>query len=193
MAIAEGPASRGRILRHRADEALDALAAAIAASADIPDPARADLEATVQRLRSQAQDLEVEIERLEAAVGAPGAPPAEIASIRARVDRLRTLQRAGDTVDGRDLARLEATLEQHEADLLAEEQVEQRLSACCAELLEIASTASRVRRELVAAPRDRASADEAVAALRREAQLADRARRARREAGVRATLAGSAR
>ena len=66
---------------------------------------------------------------------------------------------------------------------LAAEQVEARLSACCAELVEIASTASRVRRELVAAPRDRMSADEAVRRLREEATLADRARR---EAGARA-------
>jgi serine/threonine-protein kinase len=182
----EAPRTRGQLLRRRADEALDGLAATITALPDLPDPARADLHATVRTLRHQAEELQQEVDRLDSAAAASGAPPVEISAVRSRLDRLRTLERAGDRVDRAEVARLEAAIEQHDADLVAEEHVEARLSACCAELLEIASTASRVRRELVAAPHERMSADDAVRRLKDEASLADRARQ---EAGRRATLA----
>jgi serine/threonine-protein kinase len=178
-------ATRGQLLRRRADETLTGLAAAISAAGDLPDPARYDLEATVKQLREQAAGLETEVDRLESALASGGVPEAEVASIRVRLDRLRTLRDAGDKVDAREVTRLEASIAQHEADGLAAEQVEARLSACCAELVEIASTASRVRRELVAAPKERMSADEAVRRLRDEAGLAERARR---EAASRVTL-----
>ncbi len=182
--------TRGQLLRRRAEEALDALAATIPPASELPDPARTDLHATVRKLRQQAEGLQEEVDRLDAAVATAPASPVEIAAVRSRLDRLHTLDRAGDRVDRAELERLERALEQHDADLLAEEQVEARLSACCAELLEIASTASRVRLELVAAPETRMSADDAVRRLRDEAALADRARR---EAGQRATWVNVAR
>jgi hypothetical protein len=186
----EAPRTRGQLLRRRADDALDALAATLVSATDLPDLARIDLDATVRKLRQQAEGLQVEVDRLDAAVGNAAAPAVEMSAIRQRLDRLRTLERAGDRVDKTEIARLEGSLEQYDADLLAEEQVEARLSSCCAELLEIASTASRVRRELVAAPQQRMSADDAVRRLQNEAQLADRARR---EAGQHATLVRVAR
>ena len=114
---------------------------------------------------------------MEAAVPGAGAPEVEIAALRARLDRMQTLARAGDRVDAAERTRLERAIEQHEADVQAVERLEARLAACTAQLLEIASTASRVRRELLSEADPGRSADELVGRLQRESRLVDEARR----------------
>jgi hypothetical protein len=174
--------SEGQRLRQRAEAALQQLDDALEADDELPAPARADLTSTAARLRRSAASLAERHDRLADAISDRGAEGAQVAGLAARLARLDTLQRAGRPVDARERARLEAALAEHTASEAAAEEVESELVATTAQLLEIAATARRVRRELVGqgAP---ASADELVARLSREA---DAVERARREASARA-------
>lgn len=174
--VPAAPPTRGEALRARAAVALDALAATITDLGDaLPTVAARDLRGTVDELREQADRLAVEVDRLQAAVAEEPAT-SDVSWVTARLDRLRTLEKAGDAVDRSELARLQATLDAHEAEQAAAERVEGRLTAATAQLLEIRSTASRVRRDLLAEADPGRSAGELVARLRREARAAEAAR-----------------
>lgn len=170
------PPTRGESLRRRAEVALDALGTTVDDLSDaLPEAASRDLRGTVRELREQAERLASEVDRLQAAVAEEPAT-ADLSWVTARLDRLRTLEKAGDAVDAAEVARLEETLASHQAEQAAAERVEARLTSATAQLLEIRSTASRVRRELLAEADPGRSAGELVARLRREARAAEAAR-----------------
>jgi len=167
--------TEGQRLRRRAFAGLDALDATLEAADHVPEVALIDLRATSRRLRDAAERLAERHDAL-ADVLESQSPTDDVAGLSARLARLDTLERAGKPVDGRERQRLEAALAQHAADEAAAEQVESELIATQAQLIELASTASRVRRELVQSG-PRTSADQLVDRLRREADAVDRARR----------------
>lgn len=174
---AEAPeASEGQRLRQRAEAALDGLDALLADDTDLPEPARRDLRGTSRRLREAAASLGQRHDRLEASLVDRGAAADPVAALSGRLARLATLEAAGRPVDGSERARLEAALAEHEASEAAAEAAESALVATKAQLLEVAATASRVRREL-ARGEARHSADALVAQLAREADAVERARR----------------
>lgn len=171
------PLTRGEALRDRALAALDGLERAVQTQADaLPEVALRDLRGTVSDLRTRAVELGVDVDRLADALDDNGTSDTDHSWMRDRRDRLRTLERAGEAVDPREVERLEAALAQHEADNAAAIRVEAQLTASSAQLLEIASTASRVRRELLSEREPARSADALVERLRNEAQAADAAR-----------------
>lgn len=167
------PESRGQALRRRAELALDALEGVD----DLPEPALVDVRATAKDLRRQAGELAAHVDRLEQAAAAHGASDAEIAALTGRLARLRALQAAGDPQDPGAIVALEKALAQHEADRAAAEEVESELASTTARLLGIASTASRVRRELVAGGPERTSVSEGLDRLHAQARAAQAARR----------------
>ena len=176
------PLSRGAALLARSEAALAQLRDAMTARAEtLPEIVAVDLRSTCADLERSARALAVEVDQLESALGPGGAANEALGMVQRRLDRLQTLQRAGEAIDPAQLEQLRAALAEHEADRAAEAAVEARLAAATAQLLEIASTASRVRRELLVqqgapSPRD------AVERLRAEARAVDLARR---EAAVR--------
>ncbi|MCA9494923.1 MAG: hypothetical protein KC621_33570, partial [Myxococcales bacterium] len=101
----------------------------------------------------------------------------EIAALTGRLSRLRALQAAGDPQDERAIGALEQALAQHEADRAAADEVESELASTTARLLGIASTASRVRRELLAGGQERTSVSEGLDRLHAQARAAQAARR----------------
>ncbi len=189
-APAAAPATRSQSLLGRATAALDALDAALTANADLPEPARADLRGTVRGLRDHAAALAAEVETLEQVLPGSGASEVEVTALRSRLARMVTLAGAGEVVDEAERERLQRAVDRHEADLQAAERVEGRLAACTAQLLEIASTASRVRRDLLSEPHPARSADALVERLQRESRAVDDARR---ETAARAHRARGAR
>ena len=158
-------------------------------TAALPELAAADLRSTLQDLRARTADLARDVDRLSLALDQHGIDTTDVTWMQDRLDRLRTLSRAGETTDPAETARLEAALGQHQADVAAAERVQAQLTATSAQLLEIASTASRVRRDLLSQTPTRHSADALVARLRGEAQAAEAARKeadeARKEAARR--------
>ncbi len=182
IVTAEGEGRAQRLLG-RAHTALSALEASIAEAPHLPEPAAMDLRGTAHELRRTAEALASDVQRLEDVLTDPGETDAELARVQTRLDRLQTLERAGEPVSSDELALLTAAVAEHRADQEAAEHVEAALTASTARLLEIASTASRVRRELVASDRPAQSADALVARLRQQTQAVDDARR---EAGLRA-------
>lgn len=178
------PSSLGQRLAERARRNLDQLEQALGSQAsELPSPAVADLRRTLRDLRIRAEDLASDIDRLQGAL--PEGPPDDASWLHARIARLTTRKRAGEPVDEAELARLQAALEAEQADRAAADLLESQLTACKAQLLEIASAASRVRRELLAGGRT-AGADGLVARLQQQTRAADAARR---EAGRRAAAA----
>ncbi|HHO54046.1 MAG TPA: hypothetical protein ENK18_25040 [Deltaproteobacteria bacterium] len=174
----EAPPSRGQLLLARAEAALRSLQEIAESDAlQLPRPARRDLQATVRELHRSATELSAQVDQLQRALSRTGAPEEEVALLRARRDRLQTLQRAGEIVDDAELGRLDRAIAEHEADLAAEAAVEARMASTTAQLLEIASTASRVRRELLAEPEPEHTTAQGVDRLRREVRAADAARR----------------
>jgi len=172
--IVEAPAlSRGQQLLARTVHQLEGLRSTID-SLDLPDIARSDLRDTGRDLQERATDLAEAIDRIDSELNADSE---DHSWVQPRLLRLRTKQRAGERVDPAEITRLEAALasQQQSEALLA--QLDSQLSTATAELLEIASTAARVRRELLAQPDPERSASQALQRLQREAQLADRARR----------------
>ncbi|MFK7931260.1 MAG: protein kinase [Myxococcota bacterium] len=175
---AEPPRTRGQSLGHRASLALKGLSSAVESrSEDLPDSAIYDLRATVGDLQKRAQTLADDVDRMHAALDGHGAPETDVTWMRDRLDRIRTLERAGETVDATEVQRLDAAMAQHSADVDAAAHVEAQLTSASAQLLEIASTASRVRRELLTQAVPARSADHLVQRLRNEALAADAARK----------------
>ncbi len=168
------PGSRGQRLRAAAERALDALAETLRTHPELPAPFRDDGAREVRRLREEAAALAERVESWERELAGHGAAPAEVERLVARLERLRALRRAGERVVDAELASLEQALAQHRADEEAGAAVESHLAAATAQLLTIASTASRVRRELVV--EGRAPSPDVVAELARRAEAVRRAR-----------------
>jgi serine/threonine protein kinase len=185
--VPEAPPSRGAQLRARAMSAIDALERA-AADAELPDLARSDLRASVARMRARADELAADVDRIEQATGNIG-DEADVTALRTRLERMAALERAGERVDARERDRVQQAIAAHEADRDAADRLDSELAAATAGLLELASGASRIRRELALDRDPHASADELVARLTRDAKAAVDARR---EAGMRAQLAARA-
>lgn len=175
------PTSRADGLLARAVGALDALDTAIVAKdADLPEPALVDLRATAKDLRRTAHDLADELRDTEDALLEHDGGTIEAATLRSRLDRLSTLDRAGETIDRRELDSLQRALDAHARELATIDALESRLTTTTARMLELCSTASQARRELLAGhAQDRHSADEAVARLQRELAAARAAVRER--------------
>lgn len=170
------PPSRATLLHRRAVDALNALEQAISENpAELPDPAVTDLRDTARDLRHAAEDLAQEALRLEAGLAGAGMDTTDVAALRARFDRLATLDRAGESIDRSELNGLRRALDAHERDEAARDALERGMAAVTARLLEICSTAHTARREVLGATAARHSADEAVARLRREVAAARKA------------------
>ncbi len=165
---------RAGALLGRANQALDALDQSIVANAEtLPDPALVDLRDTSRDLRTAAVDLAEELRGLERGLSETSPGAVDAAMLKSRLDRLATMDRAGESVSRAELQSLQRALDAHERDLSAKDMLESRLAATTARLLEVCSTASQARRELEGGRGgDRHSADEAVARLRREVRAA---------------------
>lgn len=183
---ATAPEPAGTRMARRALEQLDALEQTLGGSG-LPDLAVRDLRATVKELRRSATALGAEVDRLDAALAER--PSREEGWIQTRLSRLETLQRAGEPVQEQEIARLRAALDAVRADQAAAAALESQLTASQAQLLEIASAASRVRRELLSEG-SVSSAERLVARLQQQTRDADAARR---EAGARQAAHAAAR
>lgn len=169
----QAPTSRGQQLLQRTLVQLDGLRSTIH-SLDLPAIARSDLRDTSRDLQERATDLAEAIDRIDSELNAD---TEDHSWVEPRLLRLRTKQRAGEPVDPTEITRLEATLASQQQSEALLSQLDSQLTTATAELLEIASTAARVRRELLAQPDPEHSASQALHKLQQEAQLADRARR----------------
>lgn len=164
--------SRGAALLSKATAELDRLTSAIEAGQ--PNAiAAADLRSTTRALRERAEELATQVDRLDTELQTS---PEDLSWIEPRVSRLKTKQRAGESVDHEEIARLEASLLAGRQAEAQRDRLESRHLAAIAGLLEIASTATRVRRDLLANP-EPTTASSAVSALERQAAALDRARR----------------
>ncbi len=166
--VPEGP--RSADVGDRALLALDALLEVLA-DTELPEVAARDLRATHDELRALAV--------VTARVLRSGAPvatglDAEVAQLERRRARLLALRSAGHGDDGEELRSVESALEARRQALLAADRAEGERVAAMAQLVEIASTADRVRYELVAGPR--ADVGGATDRLRREARALQDAR-----------------
>jgi tRNA A-37 threonylcarbamoyl transferase component Bud32 len=166
-----GPEPAGR----RVEAALDRLDQVLA-QVDLPEVARRDLAATSRELRQRARKLAQDVERLGAELESDQGAEEELSALSSRLDRLETLARAGEVANQAERERLARAIAVHEASRRAADQVESEWVAATAQLLEIASTAAQIRRELLLEP-DRHSADQWVERLTRDAQAANDARR----------------
>jgi hypothetical protein len=165
--------TRGEKLLARVRVQLEGLQSAVE-SLDLPDIARSDLRDTARDLDERAIDLADAIDRIDAELSAGGE---DGSWIEPRLKRLRTKQRAGEPVDAAELTKLESALASHQESEALIGQLDSQLTSATAEMLEIASTAARVRRELLSQPEPAKSASDALERLRSEAKLADQARR----------------
>lgn len=169
-------ARRSAALHERARSALDALEQAIVEqSSRLPDPAVSDLRHSARELRRAAADLADQAEELERALDGTALDDTDVAALQSRLDRLRTLQGAGEPVDGPELGQLERALQAHARDAAALDALESRYAAVGARLLEVCSTAHQARRKLLGTSPERESTDEAMARLQREVVAARRA------------------
>ncbi len=169
----DAPLTRGQQLAQRVLRQLDALQTTIE-ELDLPTIAANDLRDTARDLEERALDLSDAIDRLDAELEAN---TEDGSWIEPRLARLHTKQRAGEPVDAAEIDRLESALASHQASEALLAQLDSQLTQATAELLEIASTATRVRRELLAEPEPTQTATRALDRLREEAAHADAARR----------------
>ncbi len=173
-------------LRDRVEEAIASLTTTIEApETGLSVPEQHDLRSTAKELRQTAKELADEVDRLKDALVRTGAPEGEIAVLERRLSRLRTRRSAGEVVDDSAIASVEQAIAQHEADLAMEAELEARLAASTAQLLEIASTASKVQRQIVLGAEGPRAA-EGVERLQREVAASEAARR---EAAARQAVA----
>ncbi|MEZ4319410.1 MAG: protein kinase [Myxococcota bacterium] len=169
----KAPSTRGGKLLARVRVQLDGLRSTVDAL-ELPDIARNDLRDTARDLDERAVDLADAIDRIDQELAAG---TEDGSWIEPRLKRLTTKQRAGEPVDPAEITRLEKALaSQQESEALVG-QLDSQLTAATAEMLEIGSTAARVRRQLLSQPEPAKSASEALERLRTEARQADQARR----------------
>lgn len=172
------PTTRVGRLAAQATAALAALDASLKQqhARDLPEPVAADLRSALRDLRHEVEDISEDASHLESALAA-AAPPTEGAWAAERLARLDTLARAGTPVDTVERQRLAAAVAATEAAAATEATLDSRLNADLARLLEIATAARRMDRELsleqdAARPPERALDD-----LRSRAKAAASARR----------------
>ncbi|MEN0068035.1 MAG: protein kinase [Myxococcota bacterium] len=171
------PPTRAERLRANAEAALTSLMNTIDDDkTGLSVPEQHDLRSTARELWDNANGLADEVERLESALVRTGAPEDEIATLERRLSRLQTRKVAGEEVSDQALSSLENALAEHESDLAIEADLEARLAATTAQLLEIASTASKVQRQIVLNV-EASSAKAGVQRLQREVEASTAARR----------------
>lgn len=159
-------------LLDRVHQRLDGLARAIDEQ-DLPKIVRSDLRSTASDLRARADELGDDVQRLEAELTEPAE---DLSWVEPRLARLRTKERAGEPVDRAELVRLEGLLRTGAANESLRNQLESQLTAATAGLLEIAATATSVRRTLLTESATRDGITGALQKLQREADAAKRAR-----------------
>lgn len=179
---AEAPVSDARQSRQSLGERvlsrLDSLQEAIAdAKEDLPAVVRQQLRDTVRDLRERTEDLARDAARLEELSGAvhDGATPAEVEQLQARIRRLETLVRAGDTQHAAVLPSLRESLRVRTDALVGRDAVEDQQTQVAAQLLDIIATVDAVRHELFAATRTPDSGRLVMEKLRTQAAAASRA------------------
>lgn len=141
--------SRVEPVLQRTGRQLDRLGRAIRDSKEVPDVARADMASTLRELRSQVDELGALGRGAEEALAVGEGGGAAVESVRARLERLETLQRAGRDVEVDELVRLRASLSAHEDAERALEAAERRLALVFGRLLEVGAAASAARLELI--------------------------------------------
>jgi hypothetical protein len=92
--------------------------------------------------------------------------------IEARLERLRTLERAGDRVNAEEIASLERALAAHREKIALAEEGEVRLTRIMGSLLEIGASAARCAR-MLRQEREAHSAERLLDQLHREAAMAE--------------------
>ena len=156
---------------------LDALTAAITAeTSGLSDVITRDLHSTVDALRDRADALKHDAVEIKTALDRrdDAAETQAAARVEARLERLRTLQGAGDRVDAAEIAGLEKAIAAHRDAQGDVESREAQLTRILGGLLEVGAAAARAQRQLsheVAA----GSVADLLAQLRFEAEAASRA------------------
>lgn len=176
-------------------ERLERLDRDLTRAGGLPEPLRADLRRTVAALRVEADRLHDHVTalRAEAATRRSEVDLAEgVDRLRGRLRRLETLDRDGRHVDPDERARLQELLRVTLADLDAVSDTEARLVRATARLLELATAAQEVRRDLFDEATPSQPVDEVLTRFREEVAAGrealaevdalERARRARASA-----------
>jgi len=165
--------SRGERLRARVQAQLRALEEALE-QPEVPEVVRVDLRGVVARLSDQASALGRRVDALELELEQcrDAESLAELAWVEQRLGRLDALQRAGETVDVGEHARLMAARDAHEANEAGAARLEEELTLSLARLLEIANGATSARRSLLDANDAPTTAELVVEHLARRAELA---------------------
>ena len=158
--------------------ALNALEGAIEESDDLPDIARIDLRSTSRALRERLRELSSEAARLEVDLGTP---VADLSWAAQRLERLDTLERAGQAVSEDEKQRLADALEAHAMAHEESAELASRHTILRAAVLEIAATARRARQSLLQGAGQADTARLLAERLVRQADAADRARKEARE------------
>ncbi len=168
------PLTRAASLAKRAATELDRLAELVAGP-KLSALAAEELGRTVKEARQELVALVAEADGVEAEI-ARLPPEQDHAWADTRLTRLRTRERAGETVDADELARLVAAVSAREAAILAGAGLEAKLVSRLARIMEIGASASRARRELVGADSPR-TADTVALRLQAQARAAAAARK----------------
>lgn len=166
-------------LHQRALDALDGLNDALRGeAARLPEPVLDDLRRTSSALRDRANALAERVATLDAELaGRVNADDQAAAScVEARIERLRTLERAGALQDASELPKLERAIETHQRAAEAAQDLEDAHTLAIAHLLELTATATAARRDLLANA-GAISAPLVVERLQREARAAGAALR----------------
>jgi tRNA A-37 threonylcarbamoyl transferase component Bud32 len=165
------PTDSPRPFLSRALASLDALEDTVA-QLDLGTVIRSDLARTAKDLRERADLLADALDRLDAELARP---QEDHGWVEGRLARLRTKKRAGEAVDDREILELQSLQRTWEGQRALVENLESQRTAATAGLLEIAATATSVRRELLAAPGTEAVQTRSLQRLREEATAARRA------------------
>ena len=120
-----------------------------------------DLQERMEALGRRVLALEKEVATLDDVAAA-----AAVDRIEARLERLRTLSRAGRSADDAEIPKLEHALGAHRRVLEQVESLEGQLTLAVARLLETGAAAAHARIELIEAPS--LSADDLLGRLRRQ-------------------------
>jgi hypothetical protein len=171
------PLSRHAVVIDRARAQLAAFDEALASSDRLPEAAIRDLRVTsgdlrerVDALADRVLTLERELARLDDTAAASA-----VDRVEARLERLRTLARAGRGDGSAEIASLEQALATHRAVLDRAEALEGQLTLAVARLLETGASAAHARVELIDSAEPARSADDLLARLRGQTEGARRA------------------
>jgi tRNA A-37 threonylcarbamoyl transferase component Bud32 len=158
----------------RTEARLEGLLADIEQSTALGDVVLRDLKGTIYGLKEHTKALGLEASRLRVELQRRN-DTAELAAasrIEARLERLRTLERAGDRVNAEEIASLERALAAHREKIALAEEGEVRLTRIMGSLLEIGASAARCAR-MLRQEREAHSAERLLDQLHREAAMAE--------------------